>query len=80
MVLTVSVQYKGQVFKVAMYDQWLVVVTGSHLVHEIQTLPDDKISFIEGVGEVRESSIPAYSLQPIFNCNTAHRRTIHHRG
>ncbi|KAI0095013.1 cytochrome P450 [Irpex rosettiformis] len=45
-------KYKGKVFKIPMPDRWLVVVTGTRLVDELQKLPDDYASFSIGVGEL----------------------------
>ncbi|KAI0329481.1 cytochrome P450 [Cubamyces sp. BRFM 1775] len=43
--------YNGSVFKVAMLDQWLVVVSGPKLVEDVRKRPDQELSFQEGAGE-----------------------------
>ena len=48
-----------------MFDQWLVVVNGTQLVDEIQRAPDDKISFVDAVGEV--SPLCIFSDLPLIN-------------
>lgn len=45
-------QHKGKIFKVALPDRWLVAITGTKLVDEIQRMPDDKLSFTEAVADV----------------------------
>ena len=39
-------------FKIALMDRWLVVVTGTRLVDELQKFPDDYVSASEAIGEV----------------------------
>lgn len=39
-------------FKVPMMDRWVVVVTGSTLVDELQRFPDDQASFHEAAMDV----------------------------
>ena len=48
----VRLQYRGSVFKIAMLDQWLVVVTGPSMIEELRKRPDTELSFNEGIGEV----------------------------
>ncbi|KAJ8475230.1 hypothetical protein ONZ51_g6703 [Trametes cubensis] len=43
--------YYGSVFKIAMFDQWLVIVSGPKLVEDIRKRPDDELSFVEGATE-----------------------------
>ncbi|KAJ8464090.1 hypothetical protein ONZ51_g9826 [Trametes cubensis] len=38
-------KYHGSVFKVAMLDQWLVVISGPQLLDEIRKRPDDEVTF-----------------------------------
>ena len=45
-------QYHGSTFKVALFDQWLVVVCGSNMVDELMRRPDSEVSFLEGIEEV----------------------------
>ena len=40
-------------FKLAMQDRWLVVVNTPELIEELRKLPDDQVSFIDAVHEVR---------------------------
>ena len=47
-------QYKGGAFKVPMLDRWLVIVTGSRMIDELRRFPDDYVSFLDAVGEVRD--------------------------
>ncbi|KAH9895714.1 cytochrome P450 [Cubamyces lactineus] len=44
-------KYHGSVFKVAMLDQWLVVVSGLKLVEDVRKRPDQELSFLEAAGE-----------------------------
>ena len=46
-------KYKGGMFKLAMQDRWLVVVNTPELIEELRKLPDDQVSFIDAVHEVR---------------------------
>ncbi|EMD42271.1 hypothetical protein CERSUDRAFT_110800 [Gelatoporia subvermispora B] len=45
------VKYKDSTFKVALFDRWLVVVSGRTLVEELRRLPDDQVSFEKGAEE-----------------------------
>lgn len=47
-----SLQFHGSVFKVALFGQWMVVVSGPKMVDELRKRPDEEMSFIEGVEEV----------------------------
>lgn len=51
--MTLREQYKDSTFKVALFDRWLVVVSGRTLVEELRRLPDDQVSFEKGAEEVR---------------------------
>ena len=44
-------------FKVALLDQWTVVVSGPKLVDELRKRPDEELSFMEGTEEVRLDGI-----------------------
>ncbi|KAL7285069.1 hypothetical protein ACG7TL_000160 [Trametes sanguinea] len=57
--------YYGSVFKVAMLDQWLVVVSGPKLVEELRKRPDSEFSAEQGL----QSLLP---LQYIFGPETVH--------
>ena len=46
-------QFHGSAFKVALMDQWLVLVSGSKLVDEVIKHAEEQLSFIEGVEDVR---------------------------
>ena len=47
-------QYQGSTFKIALFDQWLVVVCGTSMVDELMRRPDHEVSFLEGIEEVRK--------------------------
>ncbi len=40
-------------FKIPLPDRWIVVVTGSRLVDDLQKFPDDHVSFLEAAADVR---------------------------
>ncbi|OCH95708.1 cytochrome P450 [Obba rivulosa] len=42
------ITYKASTFKVALFDRWLVVISGRELVEEIRRFPDDHVSFEKG--------------------------------
>ncbi|KAI1793036.1 cytochrome P450 [Ganoderma leucocontextum] len=42
-------KYRGSPFKIAMFDQWLVVLSGPEIVEEVRKLPDDAASPGEGI-------------------------------
>ncbi|KIP05259.1 hypothetical protein PHLGIDRAFT_490945 [Phlebiopsis gigantea 11061_1 CR5-6] len=44
-------KHKGGVFRVPLIDRWLVVITGSTLVDEVQRMPPDKVSFAHASAE-----------------------------
>lgn len=48
-------QFKGRPFKVALLDQWLVILSGEALVDELRRLPADVVSFGKGLQVVRAS-------------------------
>ncbi|RPD62649.1 cytochrome P450 [Lentinus tigrinus ALCF2SS1-7] len=48
-------QYYGAAFKVALFDQWLVVVSGPKMVDDLRKRPDDEASFTESVEEVLQT-------------------------
>ena len=39
-------------FKVALMDQWMVVVSGHKLVEDMRRRPDDELSFTEAIESV----------------------------
>ncbi|TBU62546.1 cytochrome P450 [Dichomitus squalens] len=45
-------KYYGSAFKVALIDQWLVIVSGPKMVDELRRRPDNELSFDEGVEDV----------------------------
>ena len=55
-------QYYGSAFKVALFDGWMVHVSGPEMIDELKRRPDDELSFSEGADEVY--SIP---IQPVFS-------------
>ncbi|TFK91861.1 cytochrome P450 [Polyporus arcularius HHB13444] len=48
-------RYYGSAFKVALFDQWLVVVSGPKLVDDLRKRPDDEASFTESVEEILQT-------------------------
>ncbi|KAG9308976.1 cytochrome P450 [Chiua virens] len=44
-------KYKAKAFKVARFDQWVVIISSRELVDEIRRAPDDTLSFLEGVND-----------------------------
>lgn len=64
-------QYKGRIFKVALFDRWLLVLTGKRHIEELQKFPDDQVSFLYGTAEVNVKS----SSQPLLItlADTRHR-------
>ena len=44
-------------FKVALLDQWLVVVSGPKMVDELRRRPDEELSFMEGIEDVGNLSV-----------------------
>ena len=44
-------------FKVALLDQWLVVVSGPKMVDELRRRPDEELSFMEGIEDVSRLSV-----------------------
>ncbi|KAI0714845.1 cytochrome P450 [Earliella scabrosa] len=48
-------RYRGSAYKVALFDQWVVIVNGSKMVDELRKRPDEELSFIEGVEEFMQS-------------------------
>ncbi|KAI0071573.1 cytochrome P450 [Panus rudis PR-1116 ss-1] len=45
-------KYKGGVFKIAMLDRWIIVVTGPKLVDELRRAPDHQLSFVEAIQDI----------------------------
>lgn len=50
-------QHKGNAFKVAVFDRWVVILTGSELINEVQRLPDEVVSFAHGICDVSATSV-----------------------
>ncbi|RDX53553.1 cytochrome P450 [Lentinus brumalis] len=48
-------QYHGSAFKVALFDQWFVVVSGHRMVDDMRKRPDDELSFVEGAEETLQT-------------------------
>ncbi|KAM5535892.1 hypothetical protein V8D89_010510 [Ganoderma adspersum] len=44
-------KYHGSVFKVALLQRWMVVVSGPKMVEDLRRRPDDELSFTEGTEE-----------------------------
>ena len=49
---SVGLQYYGRAFKVAMLDQWFVVVSGVDMVEDVRKRHEQQLSAREGIGEV----------------------------
>ena len=47
-------QYKGGMFKVAMQDRWLVLLTTPENIEEIRKVPEDRIDFIHAAMDVSD--------------------------
>ena len=52
-------QYHPGIFKIAILDRWLVVVTGAELIEDIRKAPEDELSFISATKEA-SSKFVAY--------------------
>ena len=46
-------QFYGGVFKIALFDKWLVVISGRKLIEDLRKRPDDEVSFTEAIEDVR---------------------------
>ncbi|TDL22834.1 cytochrome P450 [Rickenella mellea] len=44
-------KYKNRAFKISRLDRWQVIVSGSKLVEELRTAPDEKLSFLAAISE-----------------------------
>ena len=77
--LTRMMQYRGSAFKVALLDQWMVIVSGSKMVDELRKRPDEELSFIEGVEEVRRRVLQMCSYKILYphHRTTAHANAVH---
>ena len=53
---TSGIQHYGSAFKVAFFDQWMVMVTGPKMVEDLRRRPDDELSFGEAADDVRAPS------------------------
>ncbi|KAI8990628.1 cytochrome P450 [Trametes punicea] len=49
-------KYYGSVFKVPLFDKWVVVASGPEMVKDIRRRPDDELSFSEGVDDTLQIS------------------------
>ena len=49
-------QFHESAFKIALFGQWIVVVSGPKIVDDLRKRSDDEVSFIEGVEEVCASA------------------------
>lgn len=50
-------QYK--IFRVAMINRWLVIVSGAQMNEELRKFPDEEMSFVDAVEDVPVSSARA---------------------
>ncbi|THG97981.1 hypothetical protein EW026_g4131 [Hermanssonia centrifuga] len=62
-------KYKGGMFKIPLPDRWIVVVTGSRLVDDLQKFPDDHVSFLEAAADLTH-------INHIFG-DEAHHNPLH---
>lgn len=70
-------QYKNKVFKVAQFDRWLVIVSGTKLVDEIRKATDNELSFSEAANDVCTHSVSSHYMMdfpPSVNTNGVHAR------
>ncbi|RPD64698.1 cytochrome P450 [Lentinus tigrinus ALCF2SS1-6] len=44
-------RFHGSTFKIALFGQWMVVVSGPKMVDDLRRRPDDEVSFLEGAEE-----------------------------
>ena len=64
--VNLPLQYYNSAFKVAMLDQWFVIVNGVSMVEDIRLKPENELSTREGAGEARLSCCrPSYMAQPL---------------
>ncbi|KAK7681998.1 hypothetical protein QCA50_014962 [Cerrena zonata] len=54
-------KYKGEMFKIAMQDRWLVVLTNPETIEEVRKMPDDKLDFIHAAMDTIEAR---YTFSP----------------
>ena len=46
-------QHYGSAFKVPLLDQWMVIVSGPNMVDELRKRPEEELSVMDGLLEVR---------------------------
>ncbi|PCH34274.1 cytochrome P450 [Wolfiporia cocos MD-104 SS10] len=64
---------KHKVFKVAMLDRWIVVVSGAKMNEELRRLPDEAMSFIDAADEITQSK---YTIAPDVQKHPIHVKVI----
>ncbi|KAM5543812.1 hypothetical protein V8D89_002429 [Ganoderma adspersum] len=69
-------RYYNSVFKVAMLDQWFVIVNGVSMVEDIRSKPENELSTREGAGEFIRT---AHTLGPIYHHDPYHTMLIQDR-
>ena len=57
-------QFRGRVFKIALYDRWLVIVNGREMADELRRRPDDEVSFADGSEEVHNATSHSLDSHP----------------
>ncbi|KAF9263087.1 cytochrome P450 [Marasmius fiardii PR-910] len=62
-------KFKGRMFKLAMADRWVIIVTGKELVNELWSAPDGKLNFHKAVEETTKSR---FSFGEAVTENTYH--------
>ncbi|KZT70598.1 cytochrome P450 [Daedalea quercina L-15889] len=64
---------KYNVFKVAIFDRWIVVVSGAKMNDELRRLPDEVMSFQDAANELVQ---PVYTVAPDASVNMIHIEAI----
>ena len=71
-------KYKGQMFKVANLNYWLIIVSGPHLVEQVRQAPEDVLSFsghindVGGVYTIRDLIVTTATLGPEIRHGESH--------
>ena len=67
-------QHKGQIFKVAQVDSWLIIVTGDKLIEELRSAPEHVLSEENAMADVS-----VWSLNLFFNVTCTNLFLIFYR-
>lgn len=57
-------QYYNSAFKIALLDQWVVVLTGKQLIEDLRKRPESELSLSESIEDVRRLT-PISGLMPM---------------